>query len=242
MYNGKTFLAIIPARGGSKGLPRKNILPLLGKPLIGWTIEQAKKSKYLDRIIVSTEDEEIMVMSKSFGAEVLQRPKDLAQDNTPTSDVIIHVIETLEKEGYKYDFIVLLEPTSPLRKDDDIDNAIKIIVDTNSISLVSVTNSDKIDLNFIFLLEDNKLKSIFYGSEFNILPINRQDFTKIYYPEGTIYISETFNYIKRKTFYHNETRAFIVEKWQAYEIDDLYDFLCIESILKYKMEVIKWNL
>jgi len=239
MYNGKTFLAIIPARGGSKGLPRKNILPLLGKPLIGWTIEQAKKSKYLDRIIVSTEDEEIMVMSKSFGAEVLQRPKDLAQDNTPTSDVIIHVIETLEKEGYKYDFIVLLEPTSPLRKDDDIDNAIKIIVDTNSISLVSVTNSDKIDLNFIFLLEDNKLKSIFYGSEFNILPINRQDFTKIYYPEGTIYISETFNYIKRKTFYHNETRAFIVEKWQAYEIDDLYDFLCIESILKYKMEVIK---
>ena len=239
MYNGKTFLAIIPARGGSKGLPRKNILPLLGKPLIGWTIEQAKKSKYLDRIIVSTEDEEIMVMSKSFGAEVLQRPKDLAQDNTPTSDVIIHVIETLEKEGYKYDFIVLLEPTSPLRKDDDIDNAIEIIVDTNSISLVSVTNSDKIDLNFIFLLEDNKLKSIFYGSEFNILPINRQDFTIIYYPEGTIYISETSNYIKRKTFYHNETRAFIVEKWQAYEIDDIYDFVCIESILKYKMEVIK---
>jgi CMP-N,N'-diacetyllegionaminic acid synthase len=239
MYNGKTFLAIIPARGGSKGLPRKNILPLLGKPLIVWTIEQAKKSKYLDRIIVSTEDEEIMKVSKSFSAEVLQRPKDLAQDNTPTSDVIIHVIETLEKEGYKYDFIVLLEPTSPLRKDDDIDNAIKIIVDTNSISLVSVTNSDKIDLNFVFLLEDNKLKSIFYGSEFNILPINRQDFTKIYYPEGTIYISETFNYIKRKTFYHNETRAFIVEKWQAYEIDDIYDFVCIESILKYKMEVIK---
>jgi CMP-N,N'-diacetyllegionaminic acid synthase len=234
MYNGRTFLAIIPARGGSKGLPRKNILPLLGKPLIGWTIEQAKKSKYLDRIIVSTENEEISEVSKSFGVEVLKRPKDLAQDDTPTSDVIIHVIETLEKEGFKYDFIVLLESTSPLRKDDDIDNAIEIIVDTNSISLVSVTNLDRIYLNFAFLLEDNKLKSIFYGSEFNILPINRQDFAKIYYPEGTIYISETSNYIKRKTFYHNETIAFIVEKWQAYEIDDIYDFICVESILKYK--------
>jgi len=238
MYNGKTFLAIIPARGGSKGLPRKNILPLLGKPLIGWTIEQSKKSKYLDRIIVSTEDEEIMEVSKSFGAEVLQRPKDLAQDKTPTSDVIIHVIETLEKEGYKYDFIVLLEPTSPLRKDDDIDNAIKMIYNnSNADSLVSLGEIHLEHPEYVKIIDDDGF--VFPYSQTNKKYYRRQDLPKAYFPYGVIYICKTGVFREKLTFYTDKTIPYIIDRWQNYEIDDLYDFLCIESILKYKMEVIK---
>ena len=238
MYNGKTFLAIIPARGGSKGLPRKNILPLLGKPLIGWTIEQANKSKYLDRIIVSTEDEEIMEISKSFGAEVLQRPKDLAQDNTPTSDVIIHVIETLDKEGYKYDFIVLLEPTSPLREDDDIDNAIEIISNNSyAYSLVSLGEIHLEHPEYVKIIDDDGF--VFPYSQTNKKYYRRQDLPKAYFPYGVVYICKTDVFKERLTFYTDKTVPYIIDRWQNYEIDDLYDFLCIESILKYKMEVIK---
>ena len=238
MYNVKTFLAIIPARGGSKRLPRKNVLPLLGKPLIVWTIEQAKKSKYLDRIIVSTEDEEIMKVSKSFGAEVLQRPKDLAQDNTPTSDVIIHVIETLEKEGYKYDFIVLLEPTSPLRKDDDIDNAIEMISKNSyAYSLVSLGEIHLEHPEYVKIIDNDGF--VFPYSQTNKKYYRRQDLPKAYFPYGMVYICKTDVFKERLTFYTDKTVPYIIDRWQNYEIDDLYDFLCIESILKYKMEVIK---
>ena len=113
MYKDKTILAIIPARGGSKGLPRKNIKPLLDKPLIAWTIEQALKSRYLDEIIVNTDDDEIAEISRKYGAKIpFIRPKELALDNTPTFEVIEHTIkfykENLKKE---FDYVVLLEPT-----------------------------------------------------------------------------------------------------------------------------------
>jgi len=238
MCNGKTFLAIIPARGGSKRLSRKNILPLLGKPLIGWTIEQAKKSKYLDRIIVSTENEEISEVSKSFGAEVLKRPEDLAQDDTPTSDVIIHVIETLEKEGFKYDFIVLLEPTSPLRKDDDIDNAIEIISNNSySYSLVSLGEIHLEHPEYVKILGDDGF--IYPYCENNIKYHRRQDLPKAYFPYGVVYICKTEIFKEKRTFYTEKTIPYIIDRWQNYEIDDIYDLLCIENIFKYILEVTK---
>jgi CMP-N,N'-diacetyllegionaminic acid synthase len=238
MYNGKTFLAIIPARGGSKRLSRKNILPLLGKPLIGWTIEQAKKSKYLDRIIVSTEDEEISEVSKSFGAEVLKRPEDLAQDDTPTSDVIIHVIENLEKEGFKYDFIVLLEPTSPLRKDDDIDNAIEVISNNSyAYSLVSLGEIHLEHPEYVKILGDDGF--IYPYCENNIKYHRRQDLPKAYFPYGVVYICKTEIFKEKRTFYMEKTIPYIIDRWQNYEIDDIYDLLCIENIFKYILEVTK---
>jgi CMP-N,N'-diacetyllegionaminic acid synthase len=238
MYNGKTFLAIIPARGGSKRLSRKNILPLLGKPLIGWTIEQAKKSKYLDRIIVSTENEEISEVSKSFGAEVLKRPEDLAQDDTPTSDVIIHVIENLEKEGFKYDFIVLLEPTSPLRKDDDIDNAIEIISNNSyAYSLVSLGEIHLEHPEYVKILGDDGF--IYPYCENNIKYHRRQDLPKAYFPYGVVYICKTEIFKEKRTFYMEKTIPYIIDRWQNYEIDDIYDLLCIENIFKYILEVTK---
>ena len=135
MYKNKTILGIIPARGGSKGLPGKNILDIAGKPLIVWTIERAINSKYLDRVIVSTDDSEIAEISKKYGAEVpFTRPEELAEDTTPMMDVIFHALDFFKSKNMAFDYIALFEPTSPLRKINDIDNAIKQLIDNEEYS------------------------------------------------------------------------------------------------------------
>jgi len=123
MIDSQKILALIPARGGSKGLPRKNILPLSGKPLIAWTVEAAKNSKYIDNCIVSTDDIEIAECAEKYGAEIpFLRPPNLATDFTSSNDVILHAIENIHDN---YDLLVLLQPTSPLRTEYDIDNGIE---------------------------------------------------------------------------------------------------------------------
>ena len=122
------IIAIIPARGGSKGLPRKNILPLAGKPLIAWTIEQAKQSRYIDKVVVSTDDNEIAEISKKYGAEVVERPKELAMDESPTIDALLYTINWFENNNEYFDMIVLLESTSPLRDVEDIDECFEILM------------------------------------------------------------------------------------------------------------------
>ena len=134
------IVAIIPARGGSKGVPRKNIKNLCGKPLIQYTIDEAKRSNKISRVIVSTEDEEIAEISRNLGAEVIMRPDELATDKAPTLPVIQHVIETLEKnQDFKVDAIMLLQPTTPFRKQEHIDQAIGLFLEKNPDSVVSVS-------------------------------------------------------------------------------------------------------
>ena len=133
MYKNKRILSIIPARGGSKGLPNKNIRPLLGKPLIAWTIEQAKQSKYIDRIIVSTENNEIAEIAKEYGAEIpFIRPKELAMDNTPVLEAILHAMDFLETKNDSHDILLLLECTSPMRYEQDIDGVINKLIDNKN--------------------------------------------------------------------------------------------------------------
>ena len=141
MYKGKNILGLIPARGGSKGLPRKNIKPLLGKPLIAWTIEQALASRYLDRVVVSTDNKEIAEISKKYGAEVpFMRPKELAEDNAKGIDVVLHAIDWLKENNKRkqYDLMMLLQPTSPLRATEDIDKAIETLFLKEAKAIVSV--------------------------------------------------------------------------------------------------------
>ena len=123
----KKILSIIPARGGSKGLPRKNIIDLNGKPLIGWTIGASLKSKYITDTIVSSDDEEILNISQQYGANVLKRPKELATDIASSESVVLHTIKELKKQDKIYDYIVLLQPTSPLRDEKDIDKAFEML-------------------------------------------------------------------------------------------------------------------
>ncbi len=237
MYKNKKILAVITARGGSKGLPRKNIRELCGKPLIAWTIEQAKRSKYLDRTIVSTDDEEIAEISKKYGAEVpFLRPKELALDTTPSIDVLIHAIDFLKKQGENYDYLALLEPTSPLRKKNDLDNAIATLIENEHLadSLVSL-GEIHLEHPAILKIVSNEGFVIPYENE-KLTILRRQDIEqKIYFPYGVIYLSKIDSLVKKKTFYQSKTIAFFIERWQNYEIDDIYDFLCVEAIMKYKL-------
>lgn len=152
-------LAIIPARGGSKGLPRKNIRPLNGKPLIAYTIEESKKSEYINRIVVSTEDKEIAEVSNKYGAKIIKRPLELAKDNTPTIDVVLHTLDDLKNN--EPDIIVLLQPTSPLRTSQDIDNAIKSFIEQDCDSVVSVCEIEHSPYWSFEIENNNYLKPIF---------------------------------------------------------------------------------
>lgn len=238
MYKEKTILALIPARGGSKGLPRKNIRPLLGKPLIAWTIEQAKASKYIDRIVVSTDDEEIAEVAKQYGAEVpFIRPKELARDDSPTIDAVLHALEFFSEKGEKFDLLALLEPTSPLRDVEDIDRGIEFLINSEDAeSIVSVCKLEGAHPEFNVIIDKKGFikKALDGTSTFKVL--RRQELKDVYFFEGTIYISKIPSLLRKKTFYHDKTLAHIVPRWKALEIDEICDLLCAEALVKAKQE------
>jgi len=230
------ILAIIPARGGSKGIPKKNIRPLCGKPLIAWTIEQAQRSKYINRIFVSTDDAEIAATAEKYGVDVpFLRPEEYARDNSPTADAIIHAIDGLEKTGEQYDLIVLLEPTSPLRKMGDIDNAIETFLKNmnDADSLVSV---GEVHLESPYIMKKIENDVVIPFLETDQKFFQRQQLPAIYFPYGVIYLSKIQAFRKQRTFYQKKTLAYKIERWQNYEIDDIYDFYCVEAILKHMTE------
>ncbi len=174
----KHTVAVIPARGGSKGLPRKNLRLLAGKPLVAYTIEAAKASSYVDRVIVSTEDEEIAETARKYGAEVpFLRPKELAEDLTPTEPVLKHAVEWLEKaEGYQVDIVLFLQPTDIFRKRFMIDEAIKRLLDDDTLDSVFVaypTHKNfwrRVDGKYVRLAED-----LTYGPRQTREPLYRED-------------------------------------------------------------------
>ena len=234
MYKNKSFLAIIPARTGSKGLVGKNIKKLFDKPLIAWSIEAGLRSKYLDKVVVSTDGKEIADIAKKYGAEVpFLRPKDLSTDKATTVDAVIHAIdfykESLSKE---FDYIVLLEPTSPLREDNDIDLMIEKIVENidNFDSIVSIGEVHEHPSIMKKIVSNSFLKSYCENLE---MTTRRQDNDKAYFPYGVAYIVKTKTLYEEKTFYSKRNTFFEIKRYQCYEIDDIYDFLAIENIIKF---------
>ena len=158
MYNNKSFLAIIPARGGSKGIKDKNIINLKGKPLIAYTLDAAIESQVFDEIVVSTDSLKIAEISKSFGAKIpFLRPKELASDNAKTVDVIIHVLNYYINQNIEFDYFMLLQPTSPLRNSKDIKNAVNLLFEKNANSVVSVCETEHSPLWSNTLPEDLSL-------------------------------------------------------------------------------------
>lgn len=235
MYKGKKILAIIPARGGSKGLPGKNIRPLLGKPLIGWSIEHAQQSKYIDEIFVSTDSPEIAVVAESFGVRVPElRPVELANDEAPSSAFITYTIEKYKKKGSLFDYFILLEPTSPLRDVEDIDKSIEIIIDNpNNDSIVGVCKAEDVHPAFMVKIgTDNRLQPY----EDKMKSLRRQDLPDVFYFEGSIYVSKCNVYLDKKAFYHDKTLSYIVPKWKSFEVDDIIDFTIIEAMMKLKQQ------
>jgi len=228
MINGKSILAIIPARGGSKGVPRKNIRDLCGKPLIAWTIEEAQKSKYIDRLIISSEDDEIIAVAKEWGCEVpFVRPKELAQDETSGMDPIFHAIEVLEQ---KYYYVVLLQVTSPLRTIDDIDGCIEWCIKHNAKSCVAVSEVAENPYWMYTVDSDSKLnKFVKTESEYT----RRQELPRIYITNGAMYIAENEWLLVNKGFESPpHTIGYIMPQERAVDIDCELDFRVCEFIKK----------
>ncbi len=235
MINNKKVLAIIPAREGSKGFPGKNIKMLNGKPLIAWSIDVGKKSKYIDKLIVSTDGKKIAEVSKTYGAEVpFMRPKELASDTASSVAVLLHALDFLKEQGNIYDYIILIEPTSPLRTVEDIDKALEILSNhKSSKSIVSVFKLESTHPEFAMLIKKDGLIKPFLGGEV-IIAKRRQDIEDVYCPDGTIYISDV-NFLKqKKTFYHELTLAYPVDRHKFFEVDEEMDIAIIEALMKFK--------
>ena len=231
MFNDNKVIGIIPARAGSKGLPTKNKKQINGKPLIGWSIETALKSECLDTILVSTDDEEIRDIAHSYGVEApFLRPTWLSKDDSSTMDVIDHALDFCQQRGNSFDCFVLLEPTSPLRKRDDVDRSLAEMLKSNADAIVSVCASEDAHPAFLFTLSGQRRLNPFLGQ----YPTNvrRQEITEIYYPEGTVYASKVGPFLRRGTYYHENTIPYVVEKWQSFEIDDHVDFHIVEKLLQ----------
>lgn len=220
------ILAIIPARGGSKGVPRKNIRELAGKPLIAWTIKEAKKSKYIDRLILSTEDDEIIEVAKQYGCEVpFKRPIELAQDDTPGIDPVLHAIEQCPG----YDYVVLLQPTSPLRTVDDIDGCIEQLFSSDGTNFcVSVTEPEKSPY-WMYTLEDERMVPLLPK---DTLVTRRQDLPKVYALNGAIYVAKTEKLIEEKSFLSSNTSGYIMPQERSFDIDTLIDFTICDLLKK----------
>lgn len=219
------IVAIIPARGGSKGIPRKNLMPLAGKPLIAHTIEHALRARQVNRTIVSTDDAKIAAVSEQYGAEVVIRPPELATDTASAESVLLHVLSFLEqKEGYLPSLVVLLQPTSPLRQPDDIDHAIDTLSAAGADSLFSGCRSH----NFYWRLEDGQPISANY--DYRHRP-RRQDFTPEYIENGSIYVTKTKVLKQHGNRLGGRITFYEMNPLDSFQIDTEEDFLLLERLL-----------
>ncbi len=233
MYNNKTFLVIILARSGSKGLPGKNIKNINGKPLVVWSIEAGLNSKYIDKLTVSTDSEEYAKIAKSFGAEVpFIRPNEISTDESSRKDAIEYSLDFFKDKGMTYDYVILLEPTSPLTTGKDIDSAIEqLFLEESAEAIVGVSLSEASHPNFSVELNNGFLNFISKDQKSSV--VRRQDLEDYYFYDGSLYISEVDKYLE-KEFYHEKTLGYVTPKWKSLEIDDIDDFVMVEAVMKYR--------
>jgi len=228
------LLAIIPARGGSKGIKNKNIKKLCGYPLIAWTILTAKKSKYIKQIVVSTDSKKIAKVSRKYGATVpFIRPKKYATDKASSFSVLKHAINFFNSKNINFDYVILLEPTSPLRQVEDIDNCIKKVLRKKIDTMVTVSKVICQHPRFIYSINKRNILVPYLANNDNLY-MRRQDIDPLYYLEGSIYLSRIKTLMEKKTFYHNKTVAYKIEKWKSLEIDDMDDLNFAKYYIKGK--------
>lgn len=225
------ILGVITARGGSKGIPGKNIKPLGNKPLIAYTIEAAKKSKLITHLIVSTDDEKIIAVAKNYGAEApFVRPKELAEDKTPHLPVMQHAISFMEdKLGGKFDYAVILQPTSPFRLPEDLDETIQKLIDSGADSAVSLVEIEKEHPVKAKKLEGEKILP-YYISETE--GVRRQDLPRAYRRSGAVYAMRRDLLMKQNSCYGDYSVGHIVPKERFIDIDEPLDWIVAEYMLE----------
>jgi len=240
-------LGIIPAREGSKGIRDKNVAPCAGKPLIAWTIEAAKKATEIDRLIVSTDSTRYRdILEHNYGKELFpfMRPEKYAKDKTPSSDVVIHALDKLVEQGEEYDIVVLLEPTSPLRTPEQLNEAIGLLKSApKARALVSVVEDSNHHPLLAFEIQKNR-QLVPYGSLTGHSAADpaypghprRQALRPAYFMSGAFYLSFVDTYRERLSFNHELTSAYIVEHWQAPEVDEPHDLIIVDALIKARNE------
>lgn len=229
MKNNKKILAIIPAREGSKGIKDKNIANLNGKPLISYSIKEGLKSKYIDKVVVTTDGEEIAKVAKENGAEVpFLRPKHLAEDTSKTIDCMIHCIDELKKQGEEYDYVVLLQPTQPLRQAWHIDEAIELIIKKDEEALVSVSKAKEHPILMRMIDENGHAINLLEGSSTK----RRQDFQDFYKVNGAIYINKINEDFNNETSLNDNKLVYIMDEKYDVDIDELIDLEIAELTMK----------
>lgn len=230
MYKGKSILAIIPARSGSKGLPDKNIKELNGKPLLAYTIEAAQKTKAIDEIFVSTDSETYKEIAEAYGANVpFFRSNMLATDTASSWDVVKEAVIEYEKLEQRFDICLLLQPTSPLRTEKDILNALEIFIKKDANTVVSVCETEHSPLWENTLPEDSNMSNFF---DKGIVGKRRQDLPTYYRINGAVYIVRVQHLMASSEIYDDQSFAVIMDKKSSIDIDDWFDFMIAEVLIK----------
>ena len=226
MVDGKTVLGLVVARGGSKGLPRKNVLDLGGRPLVAWTVAAGLASKTIDRLIISTDDTEIANAARAAGAEVpFLRPDHLAGDGSGSADVVIHALDSLDQA---YDYVVLLQATSPLRLAEDIDGAVALCHERGATSCFAITEMSPPPYWALHLSEDGRVHEV--------LPpppgvLRRQDLPHTYVTNGAVYVVQTEWFRRTRVFEDHDTLGYVMPPERSVDIDTKLDLLLARAIV-----------
>lgn len=224
-------LGIITARGGSKGIPGKNITPLAGKPLLAWTVDAALASQRLSRVVLSTDNDAIADVGRSCGVEVpFMRPPELARDDTPTVPVLQHMVRTLAEAGDAYDAVFVLQPTHPLRLASDIDGAITLLEQTGADSVISFTPvGDAHPARMKWIDEDGRVHDPEFGEQFE--GQRRQDLPPLLLREGSVYVTRTRVLMEQSSLKGSDCRAWTVPRERACNIDEPFDLWLAEQMM-----------
>ena len=222
-------VAVIPARGGSKGIPRKNIKSLAGKPLLAYSVELALQSACVSRVVVSTEDEQIGQIAAACGAEVIPRPPQLAQDDSPTEPVLLQVLQHLEQQqGYRADWMVLLQPTSPLREKDDLEKAWALLRRENADSLLSVCVAH----DFLWREQPGSSRVAPINYDYRQRPRRQQ--MRQYRENGSIYITRRELLLKERCRLGGKIVAYAMAPENSLELDTAWDWWLAEQLIKFR--------
>ncbi|SNS21680.1 N-acylneuraminate cytidylyltransferase [Humidesulfovibrio mexicanus] len=228
MYKGRRILATINARGGSKGLPGKNIRDLGGLPLIAWSIREGRRSAFIDRLIVSSDDEGILAVARAHGAETpFVRPAELAQDDTPGVDPVLHAVAALGPEAF--DYVVLLQPTSPLRTVEDIDGCIAACLDEAGPCMISVSEAEKSPYYMFTMDAGKRMAPVIPQERFHT---RRQDLPQVVTPNGAVYVADCAWLARTRSYLTPETRAYLMPRERSLDVDSLLDFEICELMLR----------
>jgi CMP-N,N'-diacetyllegionaminic acid synthase len=232
MLKNKRILGLINARGGSKGVPGKNIKLMNGKPLIGYSIECGKASRYIDRLLISTDDPEIANVAKSFGADVpFLRPLELASDTSKQIDAIIHAVGYVENQGELYDYVCVLQPTCPLRQAEDVDGTLELLISTQADSAITVTDVGGRHPRTLYK-KDNNCNLVPYLDS-DAAGVLRQNFEDLFWRTGAVYAMKRDVLINRLSLYGDSICGYVMPEERCFNIDSPFDWNLCEAYMMY---------